>query len=238
MAVELNDKMIDFACKNLYGKSYNKFHKNNKITILINYFLEFKLRLKVYLINVFRSINLLFYKKDTAKIELDIKTCLRKNSELIASEMSNKGYVFLNNFINSEFNNYFNENFPDKNLFRKSKLSLKNYNMGFKYVKGKKDPDLSKSSVIKKFYNFILSEKFEDEINYIFKKNDKKLICKNIIASYAEESSFLIPHKDSISREINNTSINLIYFIDGNNELLQYSGATFISEDNEAVKYY
>ena len=48
-------------------------------------------------------------------------------------------------------------------------------------------------------------------------------------------NSFLIPHVDGMT-ETMNCAYNFIYFLDGNDEDLVYSGATTIFEDNSFAK--
>ncbi len=235
MAVELSDKMVEIANKNIYGQFYSQNNSNNKITKFFNYILILKLRVKVYSINIYRKFirKISTFKNDKFS-NIEIRTNIVQNSDLIKDQINKKGYLFLENFLNHEFYKFLNDNFPKKNLLNKSNSPLKNYNIGFIYLKNERNPDLKSSKVLDELYKFITSSKFENQVNEIFNLKEKKLYCKNIITSIAEPNSFLIPHKDHISIESNDLNINFIYFVDGNQDNLEYSGATCIYEDNNA----
>jgi hypothetical protein len=94
--------------------------------------------------------------------------------------------------------------------------------------------DLEMPNFINILYKFIISLEFEKEVNNIFNLKNKKLFCKNIVTSIAEEKSFLIPHMDSIANERTDLNINFIYFVDGNDQDIEYSGGTSIYADNAA----
>ena len=83
------------------------------------------------------------------------------------------------------------------------------------------------------YYDFIKSKtfkKFIDKINY----NKFNFICTSINATSAKRNSFLIPHVDTIADDENNKfTINCIHFIDGNDNDVEFSGATGIYQDNE-----
>jgi len=237
MAHNFNNEMLFHAYKNLYGNLYSENIEKKKFLKFLNLFLIFNLKLRIYTVNILRLFlrKLLKY-QSYQKIIIAPETSLLKNSEIIKKEISNKGYFFLDNFLNQDFHYSLNKNFPKKHELLKSKSPLKNYNIGFKYVEGERYLDLEKPNAINAFYKFVLSEKFEKEINDIFKLENQKLFCKNIITSIVEEKSFLIPHMDDVSFEKKELSINIIYFIDGNDNDIEYSGGTSIFEDNNAKK--
>ena len=138
MAIELSDKMLELANKNLYGKFYS--YKTDKIFFrILNFLLFLILRIKIYLINIFRKILKLFSFLDKdIQSNIEIKTSLANNSNLIKKDVLEKGYCFLENFFNNDYYLFLNENFPKKYKFNKSKNPLKNYNIGFIYEKEKK----------------------------------------------------------------------------------------------------
>jgi hypothetical protein len=237
MAVNLSNRIIEQAYKNLYGSFYVIETNGRKILRILNYFLEYRVRLKIYIINILR----IFFRKILScnisqKNNHTISTCLPKNKEIVKKEILDKGYVFFENFLNQDFYYFLNKNFPKKYELHKSKSPFKNYNMGFIYLKNERHLSLEKDSAINKFYRFLISSEFQNEINNIFDLDSKKLFCKNIVTSIAEEKSFLIPHMDSISLERKDLNINFIYFVDGNDYNVEYSGGTSIYEDNEANK--
>lgn len=237
MTVNLNDKIIQEAYKNLYGSSYRIDCNTKNRQKLLNYFLEYKIRIYIYLVNSLRKFLRNFCSKNISEKKSHfISTCLSKNKEAIKKEILDKGYIFLENFLNIDFYNYLNDNFPKKYELLKSKNAFKNYNIGYIYVKDERHLSLQKNSAINIFYRFILSHEFEKEINNIFELDDKKLFCKNIVTSFAEEKSFLIPHMDAICLERKDLNINFIYFVDGNDLDIEYSGGTCIYYDNKATK--
>lgn len=232
MAVELNDKMVELAEKNLYGSLYF-FKANKKIFKIINFFLILIQRVRIYLINIIRKFIKLFYFFENEKYSnLEIKTTIKQNSNLIRKNISEKGYCYLENFLDSDYYFYLIKNFPKKYKFHKSKNAFKNYDLGFIYEKDLKNPDLRFSKCLKELYEYIKSNNFKNEVNEVFNLTD--LYCHNIVSSHAQQNSFLIPHKDSISKTRQDLSLNFIYFVDGNETELEYSGATCIYKDNNA----
>ena len=235
MAIELNDKMVDVANKNLYGKFYNHHKYPKLISRIINSLLVFQLKSKIYLSNIIRKfLCFLIFSKQDLTSNIKIKTCMSKNSNEIQKEILDKGYIFLENFLNNDFYLLLKKEFPKEIFLQKSKSPLKNYDMGFIYLRNRYNPNFKFSKVIEKLYQFIMSKDFESEINDIFNHQEKKLQCGNIVTSSANESSFLIPHKDSISETKKNLNLNFIYFIDGNDNEIEYSGGTSIFRDNGA----
>ena len=89
---------------------------------------------------------------------------------------------------------------------------------------------------LRDYYNYILSNELSVFINKLV--NEKlNFECHSIACSSAWPKSFLAPHIDTISidNDINKT-LNCIHFIDGNNDDVEFSGATGIYEDNEFKK--
>lgn len=234
MADKLNDYMLLISYKNLYGNLYAKNTHGIKILKIFNFFLIWKLRIKVYFINILRSIIRRLFHNNNQINKYTISTSLSSNGTIIRKEILEKGYIFLENFLNEDFYHSLNKNFPKKYELSKSKSSLKNYNMGFLFLKNKNHLDLETPNVINILYRFIISLEFEKEVNNIFNLKNKKLFCKNIVTSIAEEKSFLIPHMDSIANERTDLNINFIYFVDGNDQDIEYSGGTCIYSDNAA----
>jgi len=237
MAINLSDKMLSLANKNLYGNLYTLNPQKKIILIALNYFLEIKIRCKIFSINIFRKIiSRVLSKRNNKFIELKIKSLLEEKSNLIKNEIETKGYIFLENFLNQDYYDFLNKNFPKKYELRKSKSPLKNYNIGYIYGNDGTYRDLENPCALNTFYKFVLSNEFEREVNNIFNLSNQKLVCKNVVTSIAEERSFLIPHMDSISAERKDFNINFIYFLDGNDDDVDYSGGTSIYQDNNGEK--
>ena len=136
MAVEINFEQKDIANKNLYGNFYSSNSKIRFFSIVINKFLEIKLRIKVFLINIVRKFKRKIYSNEIPyESNMTIRTSLSNNYKKIKDDIENKGYIFLKNFINTNY--YFNlkKSFPKTYELNKSKHSFKNYDMGYIYLK-------------------------------------------------------------------------------------------------------
>ena len=241
MAININNKLLSVAFKNLYGDLYD-IKKNNKI-LSINFFLILITNIKIFIINIIRQQRKRYF-LSTIKIQesnykyFNLKTNLKKNSSMIQSDIMSKGYYFCENFLDHEFYDFLNKNFPATFELHKSKQAIKNYNMGYFYGEFSKFSIYSEqkcSTALNCFYKHILSDNFETEINNIFNINENKFICRSIVTSTATEKSFLIPHIDHISTENRQLSLNFIYFVDGNNDDITHSGGTSIYKDNEGL---
>ena len=235
MAVEINPEQKIIAYRNLYGKFYSTNGDNNFFSSLINKFLDFKLRIKIYTINIIRKFKRLIYKKNYYYDEkITINTSLSKSFNQIKNDIENKGYIFLTNFINQEYYDKLLETFPEIHELNKSKNPLKNYDMGYIYLKDRYNPPFKKS-YFSNFYDYIRSKEFQKEVSMIF-DNKYDFFIKNILKSIARENSFLILHKDSLSKERKDINLNFIYFVDGYDKNIEFSGGTFISKDNNGNK--
>ena len=240
MAVELSNILVAEANKNAYGNLF-KENPNSSAEILLNKFLYIKFRLKTALINFYRrNISKVLITKKNQLDDIKLSSNLKNNKELIKDQILNRGFLCINNFINEEFYSLLKNNFPKKNYFIRSKNPIKFFDFGFIYLKEKNhlsenklSVNLEASNVLKKIYSFFLSQEFENEINDIFKLNNKKLVCKNIISSIAEPGGFLIPHKDNISTKRDDVNVFFVYFIDGLDQDIAYSGGTSIFADKE-----
>lgn len=232
MAVEINFKQKNIADKNLYGNFYSSNEHNNIFSIIINKILEIKLRTKVFSVNITRKIKRkIFHNNVSYDTNIALSTSLTQNYQIIKKEIEEKGYVFLKSFINENYYLNLKKTFPKIYELNKSKNSLKNYDMGYIYLKDRYNPKFRRKSYFSHFYDFIKSIKFQKEVSMIF-GNENDFFCKNIVTSIATKGSFLIPHKDSLSKEREDINLNFIYFIDGNDKNIEFSGGTFISKDN------
>lgn len=236
MAVELNPEQKIIAYRNLYGKFYQANDNNNFFSYIINKFLNFKLRIKIYSINIVRKFKRLIYEKNSFYDEkITINTSLSKSYNQIKNDIEKKGYIFLTNFINQEYYDKLLDSFPEIHELNKSKSPLKNYDIGYIYLKDRHNPSFKNKNYLSNFYDYIRSKKFQKEVSMIF-DNQYNFFCKNILTSIATKSSFLIPHKDSLSKEKKDINLNFIYFVDGYDKNIEYSGGTFISKDNNGNK--
>ena len=94
MAVNLNDYMLLISYKNLYGNLYAKNTHGNKILKIFNFFLIWKLRIKVYFINILRSIIRRVVYNNNQINKYTISTSLSSNEKIIRKEILEKGYFF------------------------------------------------------------------------------------------------------------------------------------------------
>ena len=203
-----------------------------------------KFRLKTYCINLYRRsfIKVDLNKKKNQNFDMeDIKCNFNKKKEIINISVRDKGYCYLENFLNNEFYLKLKENYPSKEYFVKSKNPIKYFDFGYIYLTEKKHLNdnklllnLKTSKVLEAIYKYLLSSNFENQVNKIFKQENKKLVCKNIISSYASSGGYLIPHKDNIAEKRSDLNVFFIYFIDGLDEDPLHSGGTSIFKDNEA----
>ena len=72
-----------------------------------------------------------------------------------------------------------------------------------------------------------MKQKIRDLTGYDYK-------LYSIIASNAQEKSFLAPHMDTIAsiKDYKNKMINCIFFVKGNDGDIEYSGVTGLYKDN------
>lgn len=170
-----------------------------------------------------------------------------KNLEELSSFFLENGWCFLDDFFDSDTHNSLIKDWPQDEFFtRHTNNAIKFYEVGFKYnyafkSKGNNSnkkyslfqEDLNDNPAIKNIYNFLLSDFMNLNINKLT-KNYGEYENLSIISSIAKPRSYLIPHIDSIFNEKSskNRILNCIYFVDGNNNDPEYSGATSIFKDN------
>ena len=118
MPIKMSDKMQILAYRNMYGRLYS-IDGNSK---LFNNFLIWLHKCRIYFINISRSfLRKLFTSTKNKKINVSPLTSLSKNSEIIKNEIQDKGYAFIENFLDHNFYNFLNKNFPKKYELIKSK---------------------------------------------------------------------------------------------------------------------
>jgi len=160
-----------------------------------------------------------------------------------SDELRKNGWCYIENFLDEQNYENIKQNWP-KNIFLKFKNNpIKFYYIGLEYLSYLPEKYLDNDKKIislyprlRDYYNYLLSS----ELSIIIQKlvnETSNFECHSIACSSAWPKSFLAPHVDSISldNDINKT-INCIHFIDGNNDNIEFSGATGIYEDNEFKK--
>lgn len=230
MAINYSEKLKNLSLKNFYGDLYNTENKN----CLTNKLLEIFKNLKIGLVNLKNKFIKIFYKNRTIEIcNFDLNN---KNSyEIVKKNLTKNGFCFYENFLSDNSYDFLLKNWPHKSFFFEPDTPIKNYKFGFRYIENNLNLNYE-NPVISQFYNFILSDKFIDYVNFITNSSEKKYKCLSIVASEANQSSYLIPHVDTVADDKNvNEIINIIFFVDGSNDPIN-SGGTGIYEDNEFEK--
>lgn len=233
MAIKLSKEKIIFANQNIFGSFYPSSLEKNfldkiriKICKILLFFFTYILNIKNFCLRVINF----------NKIK---KNCKLNNIKLNFSTESSKhllehGWCFIENFCDKENHNLVRENFPSEFFFNFKPTSIKYYARGFRSIKKSKPKLIDSFLSLNDFYEF-LNSKIADELFSVFLNDkDKNYSCYSITSSYLKKNNFLIPHQDGIASKSNTKMIyNFIYFIDGNNENAEYSGATGIFRDNE-----
>ena len=187
--------------------------------------------------SIFRKIeyykNLKSNKNENSKFEINLESDFSEYSEFF----NKNHWCFIENFFSSDSCKKIIENWPKKYFFRPMKYISKQYDFGFEWnIKNKKYPMyLDQHFHIKKLYDYLISNKFNEIINKNLCNDNFKRSCFSISLTNAENGAVLFPHKDAISLEndeMANPAINIIIFIKGSdNEDL--SGGTGLYRDNE-----
>lgn len=230
MAINYSEKQKIAAYKNFYGNSYQE----NKI--FINYLLKKKKLLSIYFENFLNKYKKKFYKGNkldnlyfnNSKIKINIHQ----------NQLNKDGFTFIENFFDDKTFKMLKNIWPPDYFFYSPDSPLKNYKFGLRYLNNNYETkkDFEKCINFKQFYDYLLSNKFENFISKIITDDNYKIF--SIVASIAKEKSFLIPHQDTVLRdnEIKNI-VNVIYFVEGGSDPAT-SGGTGIyknSEFNSAV---
>ena len=254
----MSHKMIEYAYENAYyvpnikNKILKKIIKIFLIKIINLYrFIIFYIKIKFVLLFI------LLNKKNKnlrlPKIDLVNKTDVKvKNLSSYSEFFEKNNWCFIKDFLNEDFYNGILHNWPRNMYFKFKNNPTKFYLWGFEYLKehGKKylDNDQKKYldndrellnffPYLKKYYDYILSQKMSENIDELFMHKKYKYECYSINCTSAKKNAFLIPHVDTVAEEKDyNLTINCIHFIDGNDEMIEYSGGTGIYLDNEFNK--
>ena len=234
MAFDISKKIILENKRRNLSKFYPQ--KNNLssklISLIFDYFHSIKIR--IYNFKLF-LISLNHIKKISTQEKMMNIECLDFN-EHHRKELDDKGYIFFENFFDINSYKLINESFPNKCFLRKHRNINKNYYWGYIYNSAKKNNKMfffDKFKYLKKCYEYFLSEKFIQKI--INLTGEKNMYCNTISTTYAEQNSFLAPHKDGIFKE-KTIRVNFIYFVDGIDNDPISSGATGFYKDNEFKK--
>jgi len=244
MAIEKSKYLVNLAFEKAY---FVPSLKNELLKKVIKVFL-IKLLSPLRIAKFFFTVNFLhpflYYfslKRDNNENLISISV---KDFSQFSDEYNNNNYLFFKDFIDVNFYNGLLENFPKKIYFKHKNDPTKFYYWGFEYIKWVNRKYLNfdgklitKFTLIEKYYNFILSNKFLENFKKILSvqgsKKNFSLEVASINATYADRGAFLIPHKDTANISPDNeTTHNCIHFIDGNDANIENSGGTGLYLDN------
>ena len=249
MAIRYSKEQFKFALKNTYNIPEFLFKENIFCKILKRFFIFFfdifqYFTNKQKLSKKFLRRKIKFYKSKNLSNNI---TC--KNLEEKSSFFLDNNWCFLDDFLDTKTHTSLVAEWPHDEFFiRHKNTAIKFYEVGFKYRQAFSldlieanlnkqyslfKEDLNDNPVIEKIYDFILSDFMKSSINKLT-KTDLKYENLSILTSIAQPKSYLIPHIDSISEDkaSKNKVLNCIYFVDGNNDDPEHSGATSIFKDN------
>ena len=233
MAVNYSLKELVCAKRNAISKLYpssNKFIYKIFARILDFYFI-----IKVKLINLSKKISIFFDNKNFYSKKLsenDIKVNLNQKKSF---ELKNKSWCFIENFVDYESYNIIKNNWPSDKNFYLNNSPIKYYYI-HNIIYSENDIKKTKDENIKIFSRFLLSKKFSNLIEE-FLNDENNYNLKNIVYSVASNKSYLIPHIDSVSKNTKfYKSLNFIFFVEGNDDCIEYSGGTGVYKDNEFNK--
>lgn len=240
MAIRFSDKQLNFARKKFYGNLYFTNENLNFLMKIANKTLIILMTIKITVLNfkryLFRNfINVQNNNINNLKFEINLK-----NEEKItySNFLKENNFVFIKNFIDEKSYSHLLSDWPSINFFTHRTKIIKYYSTGFNIDKKNRldtDLNLKKNLTLKNFYSFLQSVKFENFINEFFQFENLKFYNYSINSSMAGDNSFLIPHIDGVMKK-EECCYNFIYFVDGNQENVEYSGATGIYEDNNFEK--
>lgn len=230
-----DQKIIDFSYRNAYfvpnlrNKIIEKFVK----IILIKVISSFRVLIGYYY--------KLLIKVDNPKTNLSEKFRYKINDlNSIKDKYEKDGWCFIENFLSEETYKTIKDNWPKDFYFKPRFSPVRFYRIGFVWKKKlngefskhqNKDICFKNNKALSDFYNYLNSSECSKVFSLLNNEN-QSMNCISIVSSMANYKSFLAPHKDGIGNKIDDSGIlNCIYFIDGNSNNSEFSGATGIFED-------
>ena len=240
MAINISKKQKKLAEKNFYFLPEILFDK--RLIILKKIFIRFvTYQKKIHnLINLTLKNLILLYSRNYRSSNYNITSCDFAN---FSDQFIINNWFFCPEFLDQVSYSYLLKNWPSK-FFFKSRLQVeKNYQTGMEHYtfndKKEYSRDIKHNKFFLDFYTYLESAEFKKKL-FNLQKGEKKYDYElfSIIASNSYPGSFLAPHKDSIAAydEKKDTMINCIFFVDGNNQDTEFSGATGLYEDNNFEK--
>ncbi len=240
MAIKFSDKQLNFAKKKFYGNLYFTNENPNFLMKTINKILIILMILKIKIVNLKRYSFRKFVKiKNTDNQDLNCEISMNPEKKTNYSNfLRDNNYVFIKNFVDQKSHSKLLADWPNLNFFIQRPKIIKYYSTGFFFDNNnnsRTDKNLKKNLTLQSFYSYINSRKFEIFINELLHFENSKFYNYSITSSMAGNNSFLIPHIDGVMKK-EECCYNFIYFVEGNEENVEYSGATGIYEDNDFNK--
>ena len=247
MATEFSKNELNYARKKYYGKSHVFSENNNIFQKLINYTLTRTYYAKYTTLNIkrkiFRLFKILFLIKKKEQKKFNFYVNLNNETiQKISEELKAKDYTYTENFLPEESYQFLLNTWPDINHFNHNKKIIKHYNSGFKYDHESVPLENTfklypQEFGLKKFYKFLIGEKFKNFFSKLLDEEDKNFFVSTILSTMAHNDSYLIPHYDGIANDVKfKKAYNFIFFIDGYEKNLSTGGGTGIYQDNEFRK--
>ena len=237
MATKLSLKQLTFSYRNAIGRIY-PINTNSFFSKLIARLLQFFFPIFVTISNI-RNYPARYFERENTR-DKKFKPIKINFSENNIINLSQNGWCFIENFFDNDTYLSLLKYWPKMCFFDLSKKPIKYYRTGFFSVDRSEPKYIKKNPYFKYFYNFLFSEDSSIVISNLFSHKEKEkslFINKSVLCSFASENSYLIPHIDGISKKnLSKKTFNFIYFLDGNNNFPEYSGATGIYLDNEFEK--
>ncbi len=223
-------------------KIKNIFLKN--IIFLINVKILNNLRILKY------KINCLIDRDSKNNINVDDINFSSRDLKPYSEFYKKNGYCFIENFLDKDSYTSLLNNWPSENLFPPILTPTRYYSFSFGFEnqiaknlvnlttreKIQNVKNINKSKILEKLYKFILSDKNQKNFSDLY-GTDENWKCYLIFATIAKEDAYLIPHRDKVNfNEDIDGSFNASFFVDGENEFPEYSGALGLYEDNHFGK--
>ena len=242
MAEIISQKIIDKAfCNAYYVPNFKNILIKKIFKVLLTKIISIYRVIISFIEKLFLKLFLTFMKSNNSKSS--VITIKNIDFENKSEELKKNGWCYIENFLDDDSYENIKKNWPKDIFFKFKNNPIKFYYIGLEYLSflPEKYLDYDKKIIslypyLRDYYNYILSNELSVFINKLV--NDKlNFECHSIACSSAWPKSFLAPHIDTISidNDINKT-LNCIHFIDGNNDDVEFSGATGIYEDNEFKK--
>lgn len=242
MAENISKKIIDKAfCNAYYVPNFKNILIKKIFKVLLIKIISIYRVIISFIKKLFLKLFLTFMKSNNSKSS--VITIKNIDFENKSEELKRNGWCYIENFLDDDSYENIKKNWPKDIFFKFKNNPIKFYYIGLEYLSflPEKYLDYDKKIIslypyLRDYYNYILSNELSVFINKLV--NEKlNFECHSIACSSAWPKSFLAPHIDTISidNDIDKT-LNCIHFIDGNNDDVEFSGATGIYEDNEFKK--